>query len=374
MRWFVATATTVTLLVVLLSCGRTSNSGGSLIPPTAPTPGSGVVTPLSIRISGPSTIAPGVLMQFSATARYSDGSSKDVTTTVMWHSSDTSVFTINNAGVATGRQSGEAIVTAALASGSGTLTATQTIAVLPPGTFRLDGYVRWLGRAVAEATVQVTAGTGTSLETTTSPTGAYRLYGVAGDIEVTVTKASYAPIEKTVRIDGNTSVDFDMVTTNPPPELAGTYTLQITADAACATGPQPLPNAARVRRYTATIVDETNGLQIPLSDANFLPHANFLWGYVTPDGAYLDVNNLDYYGYASFPPPDLGEILPDGTVYCPSGSIAVATVGENLVGTLNGAIRVRLANGQLFAQCTSTHHNLTFTRQSGNQARVRVRR
>ena len=133
--------------------------------------------------------------------------------------------------------------------------------------------------------------------------------------------------------------------------------------------------SARVRRYTATITDETNGLHVQLSDANFIPHANFMFGYVTIDGANLDVNDADYYYGIGYPPPDLGEILPDGTLYCPSGSIAVSTVGANLAGTLTGTIRIRsLPSGNLFSECPSTHHSLTFTRQNASPARVRARR
>ena len=290
MRWFVATATTLTVVVVLASCERNT---GSLVPPAAPTSGSGVVTPLTVRLAGPSTIAPGSSVQLSATAGYSDGSHKDVTTLVTWHSSDTSVLTIDNAGVATGIQSGEATLTAAFSSGaSGTLAANLTIIVIPAGTFRLAGHVQWLNRPLDGATVQVTAGIGTGLTAVTSSDGQYRLYGVAGNVALTASKAQYSTIQKTVAISSNASLDFDMVTTNPLPDLAGTYTLQITADPACGT---KLSDAARVRRYTATITDETNGLHVQLSDANFIPHANFMFGYVTIDGANLDVNDADYY-------------------------------------------------------------------------------
>jgi len=375
MRWFVAIGTALTLVVVLASCERTSNSGASLIPPTAPS--SGGVTPWSLQISVPPTVAPGSLVQFSATAKYSDGSSKDVTTAVMWHSSDTSVLTINNAGVATGHQSGKATVAAAFgSSATAILTASQTITVVPAGTFGLNGRVTSLYRPLEGATVQVTSGIGAGLVTVTSAAGLYQLYGVAGEIQVTVSKTAYSTIQKTVQIVGDTSANFDMVTTNPLPNLAGTYTLRITADSACGTGQQGLPDAARVRQYTATIFNQTNdSLEVPLSDANFLPHANFLFGYRTPDGAHLDVNDLDYYGYTFFPPPDLGEVLADGSVYCPSGTITVSTVGADLVGTLDGAIRIRLMpSGTLAAECTSTHHSLTFMRENANQARANVRR
>jgi hypothetical protein len=325
------------------------------------------------------TIAPGATAQLSATANYSDGSSKDVTTAVIWRTSDTSILTIGDSGLASARQSGDVTVTATLSSTViGSLTGTQPILVVPSGTFRLNGRVTWLNRDLDGASVQVIAGIGAGLPAVTAADGSYRLYGVVGDIGLMVSKASYQTIQQATRIDRNTTLNFDMVTNQPLPELVGTYTLQIVADPACATtGSQTLPDSARVRRYSATIEDRggVNGIDVRLSGATFLPQRNLIWGYGTPNGAILDVNHLDYYYGIGYPPPDLGEVLPSGDVYSPSGSIAVSAIGADLVGSLDGAIKVwAVPPGGLLGQCTSTHHTVTFTKQGSGTARTAVRR
>ncbi|PYX16372.1 MAG: ATP-dependent DNA ligase, partial [Acidobacteria bacterium] len=65
--------------------------------------------------------------QFSATGKYSDGSSKDLTSSVLWSSSDTSVASVNNAGLATGVVVGVVTVTAQFGAmqGSATLNITN---------------------------------------------------------------------------------------------------------------------------------------------------------------------------------------------------------------------------------------------------------
>jgi len=95
--------------------------------------GSGSVTISSMQISPNSTaIATGANQQFSATAHMSDGSTKDVTGTVQWASSDTSVATIDTAGRATGSAPGVATITATsgLVKASATLTISSAAANL----------------------------------------------------------------------------------------------------------------------------------------------------------------------------------------------------------------------------------------------------
>jgi hypothetical protein len=248
--------------------------------PTAPSPSRSTTTTTSkgiinVKISGASTIAPGNTAQLSASATHADGTSQDVTTTVQWHSSDTSILTISATGLASGIQAGDILVTATLSPG---VAATQMILVVPAGTFRLSGVVRGLGGFLDGALVQVTAGIGAGLSSSTAG-GTYRLYGVAGNIQVTVSKTSDVPATQALTVDSNTVLDFDLVTVNPPPDLVGTYTLRITADPGCATaGDGALPAIGREREYTATIQPSGgNGIRAGLSGANFLPNSTKSW-------------------------------------------------------------------------------------------------
>ncbi|MGC2449246.1 MAG: Ig-like domain-containing protein [Candidatus Sulfotelmatobacter sp.] len=71
------------------------------------------LTSISVTPTNPSS-APGGYQQFGAVLHYSDGSTKDATTTVSWSSSANSVATINSSGLAT-----------AVASGTTTISATE---------------------------------------------------------------------------------------------------------------------------------------------------------------------------------------------------------------------------------------------------------
>jgi hypothetical protein len=63
---------------------------------------------------GNATLSVGGTQQFTATAYYSDGSSKDVTNEVTWASAKDGVATIDNAGLATGKDVGDSEITASL--------------------------------------------------------------------------------------------------------------------------------------------------------------------------------------------------------------------------------------------------------------------
>jgi hypothetical protein len=185
-------------------------------------------------------------------------------------------------------------------------------------------------------------------------------------------------ITQAVTVNSNTSFNFDLMPVTPPPDLAGTYTLAMTADPACpTTGDGALPSVARERRYAATISQTGKPgppLKVALSGANFVPNSsNSLDGWLRLDGATFDVNDPAYY-YCGC--RDLAEVLPDGHVYLASGHIDVTQSGNDLVGSLNGTIRIALGPnfGTVVAQCPSAHHAVTFTNQSGSPARSRTRR
>jgi trimeric autotransporter adhesin len=74
------------------------------------------------------SIAPGTTQQFSALGSFSDGSSKDMTASVQWSSSDASLASIATSGMANGVTSGVVTITATSGSIHGTATLTVTVA------------------------------------------------------------------------------------------------------------------------------------------------------------------------------------------------------------------------------------------------------
>ena len=106
------------MLMALLCLGLlpacSSNSSTSTSAPT--------LTSIQITLTTPS-VAAGLTDQLTATGQYSDGTSKDLTASVTWTSSNTSVATVS-AGVVTTLTQGSAKITGTLSGVSGSVTLT----------------------------------------------------------------------------------------------------------------------------------------------------------------------------------------------------------------------------------------------------------
>jgi hypothetical protein len=83
-------------------------------------------------------VAPNEEAQFTAIAERSDQTTVDVTKDTTWRTSDAAVLPVSSAGVATGRERGEATL---LASFGGHSSVKANIYVLPSGTYRLSGRI-----------------------------------------------------------------------------------------------------------------------------------------------------------------------------------------------------------------------------------------
>lgn len=86
--------------------------------PTSPNPG---LTVASLTISGPSELQVGQTAQLTATARYSDGTSENVTAATTWVTNNVNVCTINAAGVLTSVSAGQCTVTGVFQNQTGTI-------------------------------------------------------------------------------------------------------------------------------------------------------------------------------------------------------------------------------------------------------------
>jgi hypothetical protein len=121
------------LCLCLSACGGGGGSSTSG-PGAQPTLSSIVLSP------SPLTLVAGQNQQLTATANYSDGSTKDVTATAGWSSSSTSVATVSTGGLVTSVAAGTASISATLSglSGSDAVTvnakALVGISVSPPTT------------------------------------------------------------------------------------------------------------------------------------------------------------------------------------------------------------------------------------------------
>lgn len=129
METSVKTASLILVLFCLAlsaACGKggqatfsQGGSGGGGTPP--PTP-----SLVSLRVSpGVVSVVPGASQQFTATGQFSDGNSRVLTTSLTWSTSDTSVASISNTGLANGLVAGVVTITAK----SGTISGTATLNV-----------------------------------------------------------------------------------------------------------------------------------------------------------------------------------------------------------------------------------------------------
>ena len=132
LRYFLFACLVIIGISSIIATGGGGGSGGNEIPPvplSAALPSSLAITP-----ANPS-VPLGTTQQLTATSIYADGTQHDVTTQVIWSSSNTSVATINATGLATAVALGTSTITATLAGLSGSTTLTvpslSSIAVTP---------------------------------------------------------------------------------------------------------------------------------------------------------------------------------------------------------------------------------------------------
>ena len=157
--------------------GGTGGGGGGSSPPA--------VTLSSITV-GPSTaqVAAGLTLQFTATGTYSDGTQKDISSTVTWTSSDTTKATISASGLVTGVAAGSSTITATTSGVSGT----DPLTVEPPNLVTL---------VVSPSTPSVVAG----LTLQFKATGTYS-DSTQKDISSTVTWTSSDNTKATISASG----------------------------------------------------------------------------------------------------------------------------------------------------------------------------
>ncbi|MGA9565377.1 MAG: Ig-like domain-containing protein [Candidatus Korobacteraceae bacterium] len=110
-------------VTLFVGCGGSSGSGPTP-PPTTPTLTAITVTPATPAIALGTTQP---TQQFAATGTYSDGSTKVLTSTANWVSSNPAVATVNTTGLATGMTAGATTITAT----SGTIVGSTVLTVNP---------------------------------------------------------------------------------------------------------------------------------------------------------------------------------------------------------------------------------------------------
>ena len=322
---------------------------------------------LKLEIGGPPSMAPGETTQFTASGRFTDGSSADLTSQVQWHTPFQNALRLTPSGLATAVAFGEATITAFVPVPNllPAVSAQREIVVVPPQTFRVSGRVVTGSPAqpVFDAEVAVTAGAATGLTTRTDWDGRYSLYGVAGASEIRVSKAGYPPEVRSINAQSHQTLDVTLPTVVVP-NISGVYTLTIKADLSCEDG---LEASLAVRTYVATIAQSGRQLAVTLSGASFLVIqglGNGFPGTIDPEKATFLIDDNDHFSEGSN--PDVVELLGGSKVLLLEGTMTTDVTPNRLAGFLNGSFipadRAPVSGFNRGPYCVSTRHEVVFSR------------
>jgi 6-phosphogluconolactonase (cycloisomerase 2 family) len=213
----------------LTACG--GHSASKTPPPT--------VTLVSISITPASpSIALGLTQQFAASGSYSDGSSKDITTSITWSSATTAVATISAGGLATSISPGTSVIQAASGSVSAKVSLTVTPAALvsltvSPGSasIALGLTQQFTATGVFTDKSSQTLSSGVTWTTSSASVGAISSSGLlsskaTGSLTVTATSAS---ISGTASLTVTPPVLASISVTPSSPTVAAGLTQQFSA-------------------------------------------------------------------------------------------------------------------------------------------------
>jgi hypothetical protein len=212
-----------------------SGMSGSAMLTVAPTLSSIAVTP-----TNPS-IAAGATQQFTATSTYSDGSTRNVSSTATWTTTTASVATISSSGLATAVATGSSVITAAVGSISGTTTLTvppqvTSIAIAPAtaGTYTGDtdqftATATYSNGSTANVTSTV-SWTSTNTSVATISTSGLATGLAAGTSAVTASLGGVTSAAVTLTVQAKTVTSITVT-----PSTASTYTTDTAQFSAMAT-------------------------------------------------------------------------------------------------------------------------------------------
>jgi len=222
MRWLGQIAAATAFAATLSACG---SSGSSPTTPSSPTQPPTTATVAAVSVTTPSSS--GASFQLTATARLSDGSSRDVTNSATWQSSNPQLASVSSNGMVTVHGDGAVDLQATYQGVSGSMHVTVSLA----RTFTISGFVMEVApnaRPVSGARVQIVVG-GHAL---TDDRGAFAISGLpAGRTLIEFSKDGYQTLETDATI-----VDHDLTVTanlypTPPKNADGA-----TATARCNDG------------------------------------------------------------------------------------------------------------------------------------------
>jgi hypothetical protein len=345
--------------LILVSCNDSPTQPSP--PPQPPTGGPPVI--LTTELVAPSSIAPGESQQLTLTARWSDGTTTDVTSQAVWQGTNSRVLTVTPSGVVTGVANGEASVSARHAN----QTRFRALLVLPTGTFRLRGQVKEADLGLDGVAISVDSAPGVRQTSISGFGGGYVFYGLAGRVAIEARKDGYLPKVDQVDVVEDRTFDVQLAPARARTDFSGHWALTISASTCRSTRFGPMPDEAKTRRYSATLTQEGPRVRLVLADAEFVivgGKGNTLTGTTDPNDAMqltlYGPNDFYYYYYRL--PPDLVERLNDGRQLVISGSVTASGDSRRVAGTLSGSFLLKSSTGVNAAECSAADHRFEMVR------------
>ena len=351
-RRAVAVLCSLTVMVTSSSCGRS---------PTSPaiTGRAGEATFTSLIVAGPALVQPGETASFTATARYSDGSSQDVTAKAEWWRPVNPSLELTSAGVFLAVHPGEGTAKASFNGRVGSV----HVYVLESGTFKLSGHVSEAGgRVLSGVTVEVLSGTGAGLQATTDFHGEYAVYGVSGPVRLRASIDGYTTQIHDVAITAHGATEvFALIPSEVPANIAGEWVMTVAPSPSCRTG---LPEIARGRPYDVQLSQQGTSLQMRISGPTLriFSLAGFTGSVVGSRVRFLFPGDTDYGEWSS---PVLYDMITSSETFGFDGLTEGSVTGDEIRTKLNGDLlywNLAVPAFEPTWYCRATDHVVTLRR------------
>jgi hypothetical protein len=241
------------------------------------------------------------------------------------------------------------------------MTGVVDVFVVEPGTFKLSGVVFDSGGGSLDGvTVEVVAGTGQGLRTTTRSQGQYALYGVAGWVQLRASADGFTPqILEVVVTSNNATGSFTLTPVEAPADVSGLWTMTVAPAPGCRAG---LPQIAQGRAYQVQLIQQGTRLHVRITGPTLqVSNAHQLSGSVL--GLRVQVSLPGDTSYGEWSSSNLYDHLSPTEKLGFSGIIEGSLIGAEIRATMYGDLVYW--NAQTFEPgwyCRADNHAVTLRR------------
>jgi hypothetical protein len=333
---------------------------------------------VSVKITGPAGGAPGVTLHFTATATYSDGSSRDVSSSAHWTVIPPAAATVY-AGAVVGQVPGDVTLTVLDSEPLSTTIRPEAsdqvnVLILVPGTYRLNvRLLDTLGGGIGSGSVQILSGT-LQGQMATHGNGQNLFYGVSGPIRIQGNAEGYLSETQDLIVTSNMTDDLTLPSSLDPSDISGLWTLTLVGPSSSCPG--GFPSSALGRTYQLRLTQHLTGVDMDVSSPTVT--------IVSPgnDGGRVDHNNVtldfemnlnDFTGELT---PNILDRVNATDTFSFAGRLAGTLDGNEIRGSLNGPMFYwtgSISQTPIWT-CTAPDHAVTLRRAGAASVRRAQRR